>query len=82
MHFGNKVEGSKGILKTWNKEVFGKVEVNKRLALQQINFWDTQERSRALSVKMGRQEKRPGRNLRDGFSWRKSLGGKNLEKCG
>ena len=45
-----KLKALKGILKTWNKEVFGKVEVNKRLALQQINFWDTQERSRALSM--------------------------------
>ena len=44
------------------------MEVNKRFALQQVNFWDTQEKSRALLVKMGRQEKRPGRNLRDGFS--------------
>ena len=29
------------------------MEVNKRLALQQVNLWDTQERSRALSVKEG-----------------------------
>ena len=26
------------------------MEVNKSLALQQVNLWDTQERSRALSV--------------------------------
>ena len=45
-----KLEALKGILQTWNKEVFGKVEVNKSLALQQVNLWDTQERSRALSV--------------------------------
>ena len=45
-----KLKALKGILKTWNKEVFGKVEVNKSLALQQVNLWDTQERSRALSV--------------------------------
>ena len=30
--------------------MFGKVEVNKSLALQQVNFWDTQEGSRTLSV--------------------------------
>ena len=45
-----KLKALKGILKIWNKEVFGKVEVNKSLALQQVNFWDIQERSRALSV--------------------------------
>ena len=31
--------------------MFGKAEVNKSLALHQVNFWDIQERSRALSVK-------------------------------
>ena len=45
-----KLKALKGILKTWNNEVFGKVEVNKRLALQQVNSWDTQERSKVLSV--------------------------------
>ncbi|RVW30550.1 hypothetical protein CK203_097801 [Vitis vinifera] len=31
-----KLKALKGILKIWNKEVFGKVEVNKSLALQQL----------------------------------------------
>ena len=45
-----KLKALKRILKTWNKEVFGKVEVNNSLALQQVNFSDIQERSRALLV--------------------------------
>ena len=45
-----KLKALQSNLKTWNKEVFGKVEVNKSLALQQVNLWDNQERSRALSV--------------------------------
>ena len=45
-----KLKALKSILKTWNKEVFGKVEVNNSLALQQVNFLDIQERSRALLV--------------------------------
>ena len=40
----------KAILKTWNKDVFGKVGVNKRLALDKVNFWDSQEKLRSLLV--------------------------------
>ena len=77
-----KLKALKGILKTWNKEVFGKVEVNKSLALQQVNFWDTQEGSRTLSVEEVEARRRPGWNVRNGFSWRKYPGGKNLKRCG
>lgn len=38
----------KSSLKTWNKEVFGKVGVNKTLALEKVSFWDEQEKSREL----------------------------------
>ena len=57
------------------------MEVNKSLALQEVNLWDTQERSRTLLVEEV-EASRPGRNIRNGFSWRKSVGSKNLEKCG
>ena len=57
------------------------MEVNKSVALQQVNLWDTHERSRTLLVEEV-EASRPGRNIRNGFSWRKSPGSKNLEKCG
>ena len=40
----------KAILKTWNKDVFGKVGVNKRLALDKVDFWDSQEKLCSLSL--------------------------------
>ena len=40
----------KAILKSWNKDVFGKVGVNKKLALDKVNFWDDQEKLRPLSM--------------------------------
>ena len=39
----------KNNLKIWNKEVFGKVGVNKRLALDRVSFWDYQEQLRVLN---------------------------------
>ena len=33
-----KLKASKGILKTWNKEVFGKVEVKKKEAYHKVSF--------------------------------------------
>ena len=40
----------KAILKSWNKEVFGQVGVNKKVALDKVNFWDGQEKLRPLSL--------------------------------
>ena len=45
-----KLKALKAILKTWNKDVFGKVGVNKRLALDKVDFWDSQEKLRFLSM--------------------------------
>ena len=41
----------KGILKTWNKEVFSKVEVKKKEALCRVSFWDHLEKDRELVLK-------------------------------
>ena len=43
-----KLKALKGILKSWNMEVFGKVEVKKKEALQRISFWDDLEKQREL----------------------------------
>ena len=45
-----KLEALKGILKTWNREVFGKVETNKKDALRRVTFWDDLEKERGLGL--------------------------------
>ncbi|RVW37823.1 Transposon TX1 uncharacterized 149 kDa protein [Vitis vinifera] len=45
-----KLKALKAILKSWNKDVFGKVGVNKKLALDKVDFWDAQEKMRPLSM--------------------------------
>ena len=46
----SKLKALKGILKIWNREVFGKVDLNKKEALQRISFWDEVEKVRELSL--------------------------------
>ena len=46
----SKVKALKGILRVWNKEVFGRVEVQKKEALRRISFWDDLEKEKALSL--------------------------------
>ena len=43
-----KLKALKGVLKTWNREVFGKVETNKKDALRRVVFWDDLEKEREL----------------------------------
>ncbi|RVX19039.1 Transposon TX1 uncharacterized 149 kDa protein [Vitis vinifera] len=45
-----KLKALKAILKLWNKDVFGQVDVNKKVALDKVNFWDGQEKIRPLSL--------------------------------
>ena len=45
-----KLKALKAILKSWNKDVFGQVGVNKKLALDKVIFWDGQEKLRPLSL--------------------------------
>ena len=44
-----KLNALKTKLKNWNKEVFGKVGVNMRVALDKVSFWDDLERQRVLN---------------------------------
>ena len=43
-----KLKALKGILKSWNMEVFGRVEVKKKEALQRVSFWDDLGKQREL----------------------------------
>ncbi|RVW55331.1 Transposon TX1 uncharacterized 149 kDa protein [Vitis vinifera] len=44
-------------IKTWNREVFGRLEVNKNSALQQVEYWDGVESERCLSFAETEQKK-------------------------
>ncbi|RVW65596.1 putative ribonuclease H protein [Vitis vinifera] len=44
-----KLKALKIKLKEWNSEVFGRIEVNKRLALDKVSHWDIQEQLRVLN---------------------------------
>ena len=45
-----KMKVIKQNLKVWNREVFGRLDCNKCLALQQVDFWDRVESERSLTV--------------------------------
>ena len=45
-----KLKALKGILKVWNKDVFGIVETKKE-ALRRVSFWDDLEKERELVFK-------------------------------
>ena len=45
-----KLKTLKFKLKEWNKDVFGNVEVKKTLALNQVDYWDTKEKTNTLSL--------------------------------
>ena len=45
-----KMKEIKKNLKVWNKEAFGRLETNKALALEQVDFWDQVESERNLTV--------------------------------
>ncbi|RVX06988.1 LINE-1 retrotransposable element ORF2 protein [Vitis vinifera] len=45
----SKLKFLKDKIKSWNRDVFGRLEVNKNLALQQVEFWDRVESDRSLT---------------------------------
>ncbi|RVW97120.1 hypothetical protein CK203_030039 [Vitis vinifera] len=45
-----KLKVLKPLLRDWNRNVFGKVEVNKAWALNQVEFWDRVELDRLLAI--------------------------------
>ena len=48
--FWQKLKVVKSKLKEWNKDVFGRVEYRKNLALDQLQFWDAKEKTIRLSL--------------------------------
>ena len=66
-----KLKALKGILKAWNKDVCGRVELKKE-ALHRVSLWDDLERKGSWSSRRLSKELRSKMILRDGLSWRKS----------
>ena len=77
-----KLKALKGILKIWNKDVFGRVEVKKSDALSRINHWDVKEKDNLLTLEET-EERNLARedykywSLLDEVSWRQ----KSRELC-
>ena len=70
-----KLKALKAILKIQNKDVFGKVGMNKRLALVKVVFQDSQEKLHFLSMKELKARKEAKRDfkkwaLMEEISWR------------
>ncbi|RVX03347.1 Transposon TX1 uncharacterized 149 kDa protein [Vitis vinifera] len=70
-----KLRALKGLLKTWNKEVFGVIETKKREALSQVVYWDAVENHSILSLEdcEARKEAKEVYKtwvLREEISWR------------
>ena len=77
----SKLKALKGILRVWNKEVFGRVDLKKK-ALSKICFWDDLEKEKVLSWKKLRRGRKLGRSIRNGLIWKKSPGDRNPGKHG
>ncbi|RVW24909.1 hypothetical protein CK203_079460 [Vitis vinifera] len=60
----SKLKELKQKIKVWNREVFGRLEVNKNSALQQVEYWDRVESERSLSV----EETKLKKEAKDAFN--------------
>ena len=60
----SKLKELKQKIKVWNKEVFGRLEVSKNSALQQVEYWDGVESERSLSV----EETKLKKEAKDAFN--------------
>ena len=61
----SKLKALKGILKIWNREVFGKVDLNKKEALRRISFWDEVEKGKELSMAEAEEREKAGDNYKE-----------------
>ena len=61
----SKLKALKGILKVWNKEVFGRVEIKKKEALSRISYWDEVEKDRELSLTEAEEREKARENYKE-----------------
>lgn len=69
-------------LMTWNREVFGQLEVRKARALEQVAFWDAKERSCILSMEEVKAQEGAREEYKEWVCWKRFLGDKNLGRFG
>ena len=65
-----KLKVIKHNLKIWNREVFGSLESNKLVALQQVEYWDQVESERRKPLLKKKQKK----DMLSGLIWRRYIG--------
>ena len=67
-----KLKALKDILQSWNRDIFGRVKMNKSRALQRISCWDDQEKERSLSLEERNLVKKDFKywSLLEEVSWR------------
>ena len=58
------------------------MEVNKALALNQVDFWDKVDLTWPLAVQNWKQGEEQRRTLKSGFFWKKFRGDRNQGKFG
>ena len=61
----SKLKALKGFLKTWNREVFGKLELKKKEALTRISFWDEVEKVKELSLEEAEEREKARDNYKE-----------------
>ena len=61
----SKLKALKGVLKVWNKEVFGRVELKKKEALSRISFWDEVGKDKELSLVEGEEREKARENYKE-----------------
>ena len=52
-----KLQEIKILLKTWNRDCFGRLDLNKKLALAQVKGWDRVEEVRVLTMEEAKAKK-------------------------
>ena len=77
-----KLKVLKAKLKEWNRDIFGKVEYRKDLVWSKWSFRMLRRRLADRPWKSWKLEKKRGKNIKNGFYFKRSRGGKNLGKCG
>ena len=52
-----KLKEVKSLLKTWNRDCFGRLDLNKNLALSQVKEWDIVEEIKVLTMEEAEAKK-------------------------
>ena len=77
-----KMKEVKLLLKAWNKDCFGRLEANKKLALSQVEAWERLEETRDLFMEEIEAKKGAKELSRIGPLWKKFIGDKSPGKRG